>query len=488
MHAPCRAPRRLACSEALRDVLVGEAMKAWVLALTVAAFGPGGLTGVFAGSTSPTNVYGMNGTIAYTLYAENFPGDCWGQKINAAISHAIDVGRGTAVVQLPPGDLNVSTPIRFARTRPGDACSQLHHTHNLASVWACAAGLSGTDLPRGLTLLGTGGTTGDVYEGGTRLTWVGAPDNVMIEMPAPWHCQIKRMTLHGLWVPSITGIRYRAGWDFGTNGGKDNLFQDLNFEGLDIGMQIGDPLSPDLVGSVVERVECMGARHCFVLFGANVAEIHFTAIHANQFYGSAWTYQGSSGRSVRTQQQIAASPAIPRGADGTATVLTDQDDVTEISWEELPEYAKEHCPALLDKPKGPVGGAKVGGGGPTANIENVVSSSVFCTAWLVDSNGPPLRISGVRNEGCNGIYRNNATHWPTNTRSRFTDMLVDVSATTLGGSDGNVISYRSRGPLYIIGGSFHGPIATSDESGAHAEAHAFLVFSALAIAHCPDVL
>jgi hypothetical protein len=151
--------------EALRDVLlVGEAMKAWVLALTVAPFGPGGLTGVFAGSTSPTNVYGMNGTIAYTLYAENFPGDCWGQKINAAISHAIDVGRGTAVVQLPPGDLNVSTPIRFARTRPGDACSQLHHTHNLASVWACAAGLSGTDLPRGLTLLGTGGTTGDVYE------------------------------------------------------------------------------------------------------------------------------------------------------------------------------------------------------------------------------------------------------------------------------------------------------------------------------------
>ena len=404
---------------------------------------------VVLAAADPTNVYGLNGSVAYILFAENFPGACWGEKINAAITHAIDVGGGTAIVQLPPGDLNVSTPIRFAR-RVGDACSKLHATRNLADVWQCAGGQTADDLPRGLTLMGTGGTTGDVYEGGTRLSWVGGPDNVMIEMPAPWHCQIKRLTLHGLWVPGIMGIRYRAGWDFGTNGGKDNLFQDLNFQGLDIGMQIGDPLSPDLVGSVIERVECMGARHCFVLFGANVAEIHFSVIHANQFYGSAWLYQGTSGRSVRTQKQIAAAPVVPRGADGTATVLTDQDDETEIAWEQLPIYAQKNCPALLDKPEGPTGGARVGGGGPTANIANVVSSSVFCTAWLVDSNGAPLRIQGVRNEGCNGIYRNNATHWPSDTRSRFTDMLIDVSATTLGGSDGNAISYHAHGPIYIM--------------------------------------
>ena len=357
----------------------------------------------FEPGNAVANLYGLNGTVAYTLYAENFPGSCWGEKINAAISHAIDIGSGTAIVQLPPGDLNVSTPIRFARSRPGDECSRLNSTRDIASVWQCAAGMTAADLPRGLTLRGMGGTTGNVYEGGTRLSWVGPPDNVVVEMPAPWHCHITRLTIHGLWVPGTMGIRYRAGWDFGTNGGKDNLFQDLNFEGLEIGLQIGDPLSPDLVGSVIERVECMGARHCFVLFGANVAEMHFNTIHANQFYGSAWLYLGSSGRSVRTQQQIAASPTVPRGADGTATVLTDMDGATEISWEQLPTYAQQHCPALEAKDDGPRGGAKVGGGGPTANIVNVVSSSVFCTAWLVESNGAPLRIQSVRNEGCNGM-------------------------------------------------------------------------------------
>jgi hypothetical protein len=29
-------------------------------------------------------------------------------------------------------------------------------------------------------------------------------------------------------------------------------------------------------------------------------------------------------------------------------------------------------------------------------------------------------------------------------------MLIDVSATTLGGSDGNAISYHAHGPIYIM--------------------------------------
>ena len=409
----------------------------------------------------PADVYGLNGSVAYTLYAENFAGSCWGERINAAITHAIEHGNGSGIVQLPPGDLNVSTPIRFARTARGDPCVQLNATRSIAAVWGCSHGATQADLPRGLTLLGTGGTSGDVYEGGTRLSWTGPPDNVMIELPAPWHCQIRRLTLHGLWVPRVTGIRYRAGWEFGTNGGKDNLFQDLNFEGLDIGLQIGDPLSPDLVGSVVERIQCMGARHCFVLYGANVAEIHYNAIHVNQFYGSGWLMQGTSGRKLRTRAQIIKNVTVPLDATGDPAVLTDQDDATEIAWEDLPIYAQQHCPALEDKPAGPTGGARVGGGGPTANIQNVVCSSVFCAAWLVDSNGPSLRLQGVRNEGCNGLYRNNGTHWPSNSRSRFTDMLIDVSITSSGSAaDGNVISYHKISPLYIIGGSFHGPIAT----------------------------
>jgi hypothetical protein len=174
-------------------------------------------------------------------------------------------------------------------------------------------------------------------------------------------------------------------------------------QGLDIGLEIGDPLSPDLVGSVVERIECMGARHCFVLFGANVAEVHFRDIHVNEFFGSGWLLTGSSGHRVRTRAQATATPTVPRDAGGEATVLTNQDDASEIVWEELPDYAQKACPAMLNRPDGPTGGAWIGGGGPTANIQNVVTSSDFCTAWLVDSNGAPLRLQGVRNEGCNGL-------------------------------------------------------------------------------------
>ena len=108
----------------------------------------------------PADVYGMNGSVAYTLYAENFAGSCWGERINAAITHAIEHGNGSGIVQLPPGDLNVSTPIRFARTARGDPCVQLNATRSIAAVWGCSHGATQADLPRGLTLLGTGGTSG----------------------------------------------------------------------------------------------------------------------------------------------------------------------------------------------------------------------------------------------------------------------------------------------------------------------------------------
>ena len=175
--------------------------------------------GMMAAIPGPVNVYGLNGTITYTLFAENFEGSCWGERINAAISHAIEHGQGSAIIQLPSGDLNMSTPIRFAHSAPGDACSRLNNTRSFAAVWACAKKNAGqSDLTKGLTLMGMGGTTGGVWQGGTVLHWVGSSNNVMIDMPAPWHCQIRRLTLHGMWAAGITGIRYRAGWEYGTNG------------------------------------------------------------------------------------------------------------------------------------------------------------------------------------------------------------------------------------------------------------------------------
>eukprot|EP00035_Acanthoeca_spectabilis_P001501 m.80642 g.80642 ORF g.80642 m.80642 type:complete len:93 (-) comp10919_c0_seq1:1768-2046(-) len=52
------------------------------------------------------NLFGRNGTITYILYAENFAGADWGQRINAAITEAINFGNGSAEIVLPSGDLN----------------------------------------------------------------------------------------------------------------------------------------------------------------------------------------------------------------------------------------------------------------------------------------------------------------------------------------------------------------------------------------------
>ena len=108
-----------------------------------------------------------------------------------------------------------------------------------------------------------------------------------------------------------------------------------------------DPLSPDLVGSTVQRIGCTGLEHCFVLFGANVAEIHFDSIHMDQFFGSGFLLKGTSGRLIRTRAQITASPTVPRdNRTSDATVLTDYDGMGEIAWEDLPHYAQMDCPAI----------------------------------------------------------------------------------------------------------------------------------------------
>ena len=80
-------------------------------------------------------------------------------------------------------------------------------------------------------------------------------------------------------------------------------------------------------------------------------------------------------------------------------------------------------------------------------MSNIVSSSVFCAAWLVDSNGPVLRLQSVRNEGCNGLYRNNGSHAAGGTAHRFSDVLIDVNICSSAGSDGNVITFNREGPL-----------------------------------------
>eukprot|EP01052_Picozoa_sp_SAG31_P001738 SAG31_NODE_58_length_29669_cov_20.244978_29_plen_153_part_00 len=102
--------------------------------------------------------------VAYTIYAENFPGACWGEKINAAITHAMSFGGGSTEIVLPPGHLNMSVPIRFWKqyqsSTADTTCAGTKHTRRIVDAWNCTRGAQVSDLPKGLTLRGLGGSTG----------------------------------------------------------------------------------------------------------------------------------------------------------------------------------------------------------------------------------------------------------------------------------------------------------------------------------------
>ena len=91
--------------------------------------------------------------------------------------------------------------------------------------------------------------------GATHLRWTGANDSVMLDMPAPWHCHVSDLMLDGAGTPGVVGIRYRAGYEFGTNGGKSNVFERLSLFGLHVGFEVGGPLIPDLVGTSFRNLE-----------------------------------------------------------------------------------------------------------------------------------------------------------------------------------------------------------------------------------------
>ena len=179
---------------------------------------------------------------------------------------------------------------------------------------------------------------------------------------------------------------------------------------------------------------------------------------------------GYSNRRLRSRQNITDQPHAPTPSwcPTLWAPCTVQDlDGNEIAWEDVPIWAQEFAPGLVGKgdnwqnASGPAGLAESGGGGPTLTIENVVASSSFCDAWLIDSNYPAVRLTGLRQEGCAALYRNTGVYAPYTDRTRFSDVLTDCSTCSSGGLDGNVITYNKDGPLYITGGTFHGPVAVS---------------------------
>lgn len=171
----------------------------------------------------------------------------------------------------------------------------------------------------------------------------------------------------------------------------------------------------------------------FRLFGANVAEAHFRDIGADAFARAVWQTFGYSNRLIRTRQNATDRPTPPPLSwcpPLWAPCVVKDLDGREIVWDDIPPWAQQFAPGIVGK-RGPNGTdaasqglaqavrspappghdahcllllvpqTKIllvvwlvmqGGGGPTLTIENVVASSDFCGAWLIDSNYPAVRM------------------------------------------------------------------------------------------------
>ena len=89
-------------------------------------------------------------------------------------------------------------------------------------------------------------------------------------------------------VTKRAAVADRPGYEFMTNSGDYNTFEDMTLQGLDVGIEIGDVFSPDLTGTVIQRIDSIAVPVVFRLFGGNVAEVHFRDIGPSAFSRAAW--------------------------------------------------------------------------------------------------------------------------------------------------------------------------------------------------------
>ncbi len=272
--------------------------------------------GVFS-SRNDTNASVAGGSnVPRTVYAEHFGtvADDWGTRINLAIQAGFVAG-GAEVV-LPVGTLDVAVPIKLWRTRRTSTvdtfASDVTEFAAVGQVWEAIKGGTPADLPRGFHLHGVPGGGYASQQLSTRLRWVGANDSVMIDMPAPWHCRLSDMMLDGNGVGGTIGVRYRAGYEFQSNGGKANVFERLSLFALHVAMEVGGPLIPDLVGSSFRNLEIHDVDIGLRFFGGNVAEMWVSELMIASWSQAAIALDGYSIRVARPRASSKTTTSINR--------------------------------------------------------------------------------------------------------------------------------------------------------------------------------
>ena len=257
------------------------------------------------------------------------------------------------------------------------------------------------------------------------------------------------------------------------NGGKENLFQALALQNLDIGVSVGGPLLPDIVGSRYDQLHVVNVRIGFQFFGANVAGQWLQHLHINNFTEAGVQLYGYGFREARSLSQ--------RGSPTPGDAIVDGSG-HEVFFEQIPAYAKK----LRMLPCPPYCGAdgerrKAGGGGPSAIISHVVASSG--SGWLIDSNGMAVHANHVRLEGQAGIYRNTGLYRPLSEPGqgpaddwaalrpgddgRFQSMLYDVSNSyreDFHPADGSAILFAQPSALHLSGCSIGANVSLGTNS------------------------
>jgi hypothetical protein len=391
---------------------------------------------------------------AGAILVEQMPGDTWDDKIRNAINRAC-ASKGSRTVGFPAMTIDISRTIKLwrqVRTATADTRCEGVDMRDIRQVWASVKGGAPQHIPKGVTLQGTAGAT--------ILRWTGGSNQVMLDMPAPWHATVRGISFDGNNTEGLIGLRYRAGWEFGLNGGKLNLFENLSFQRMDIGVEVGDMFCPDLVASTFARCSWNAARIGIRLVGANVAEMWFKNGLSTHLEEATFQMVGFGGRVVRSlaEKDAPAAQNVLRDADGKEIFL-EQIPERCLSWNN-DAFAPVRQAAGGDDP-GHKSRPTVGGGGPTSFISEWVSHNNYANAWFIESNGPAVRAEHIRCEGCAGVLRMTGRG---RSNVRFNDMLVDVNATTTGNSSGYAIWYETKGPLLMVGGVLEGPVGLGKES------------------------
>lgn len=348
-----------------------------------------------------------------------------GSDVTVDVQQAIDQARATGggTVVLPPGNFVVSDSIKF------------------------------TGTPKRFP---SGGATLNLRGGPTHLTYKGAPHKTILDMEAPNNCTVSSLSIDGDNVPGTVGIRYRAGYERGVNGGKANNFFNINLARLDIGLWIGDPFGPDLVGSGFYSLIINYTRIGLLLEGANVAGMTFYNPIISGYREAGIKLVGQTGRLIR---RTAADPKPPAEVPDTPSVLTNIQTGEEIFEKDVPAYALKNRAFKRQFQGQEYYWAP--GGAPEMTVYNANFGGQAANAWAIDSNWGNIRLYSARVEGVQGFFRRTST-LPS---GRFTDIFTDVNVTSYGGTSGNVMEYHGPGPFYLYGGVFAGNVALGNNTG-----------------------